>query len=167
MRLHAALSGLHSQTGDLARTAKEGIKDDEDTHGNRYIRAHRGRKRPLLGRPGGAFARQLQDRLGETASGNRPCARHREAGGGARQHCARWARSRAWRSNHQGGTGGDRWKARRAFSAGRLADRIRHSVQHERQRGDIQPRDRDAGRHDGLEDAGPPQRPCQHEPIVE
>ena len=32
------------------------------------------------------------------------------------------------------------------FPAGRLADRLRHAVQHERQRGDLEPRHRDAGR---------------------
>ncbi len=37
-------------------------------------------------------------------------------------------------------------KLRRSFPAGRLADRVGHPVEHERQRGDLQPRHRDAGR---------------------
>ena len=37
----------------------------------------------------------------------------------------------------------DRRQARRSFPAGRLADRLRHPDQHERQRGDRQPRQRD------------------------
>ena len=66
-----------------------------------------------------------------------------------------------------GRAGSDRRQARRPFPAGGLADRLRHPVQHERQRGDLQPRDRDARRRDGLEEAGPPQRPRQYEPVVE
>ncbi len=42
-----------------------------------------------------------------------------------------------------------------------------HPVEHERQRGDLEPRDPDAGRRAGLEDAGPPQRPRQPQPVVE
>ena len=41
------------------------------------------------------------------------------------------------------------------FPAGRLADGLGHAVQHERQRGDLEPRHRDAGRRDGLQEAGP------------
>ncbi len=54
-----------------------------------------------------------------------------------------------------------------SFPAGGLADRLRHPVQHERQRGDLQPRHRDAGRGDGLEEAGPSQRSRQYEPVVQ
>ena len=54
-----------------------------------------------------------------------------------------------------------------AFPARRLADRLRHAVQHERQRGDLEPRDRNARRRDGLEEAGPSERPRQYEPVVE
>ncbi len=58
-------------------------------------------------------------------------------------------------------------QARRAFPAGGLADRLGHPVEHERQRGDLEPGDRDAGRRNGLQKARPPQRPRQHEPVVE
>ena len=72
------------------------------------------------------------------------------------------------RQGDRGGrAGGDRRQARRAFSAGRLADRLGHAIQHERQRGDLEPRDRDAGRRDGLQEARASQRPRQHEPVVE
>ena len=51
--------------------------------------------------------------------------------------------------------------------AGGLADRLGHAVEHERQRGDLEPGDRDARRRDRLEAAGAPERPRQHEPVVE
>ena len=66
-----------------------------------------------------------------------------------------------------GRPGGDRRQARRPFPAGGLADRLGHPVEHERQRGDLEPRHRDAGRRDGLQEARPSQRPRQHEPVVE
>ena len=53
----------------------------------------------------------------------------------------------------QRGAGGDRGQARRSFPARRLADGLGHAIEHERQRGDLEPRDRDAGRRDGLEEA--------------
>ncbi len=58
-------------------------------------------------------------------------------------------------------------KLERPLPAGGLADRLRHPVEHERQRGDLEPRHRDAGRRDGDQEAGPPQRPRQYEPVVE
>ena len=51
------------------------------------------------------------------------------------------------------GAGGDGRQARRSLPARRLADGLGHPVEHERQRGDLQPRHRDAGRRDGLEEA--------------
>ena len=53
------------------------------------------------------------------------------------------------------------------FPPGGLADGLGHPVEHERQRGDLQPRHREAGRGDGLQVAGAPQRPRQHEPVVQ
>ena len=66
-----------------------------------------------------------------------------------------------------GRAGGDRRQARRPFPAGRVADRLRHADQHERQRGDREPRERIARRQARREVAGPPERPRQHEPVVE
>ena len=60
-----------------------------------------------------------------------------------------------------------RRQARRSFSAGGVADGIGHAVEHERQRGDLEPGDRNARRRDGLEEARAPQRPRQYEPVVE
>ena len=48
-----------------------------------------------------------------------------------------------------------------------LADRLRHPDQHERQRGDRQPRQRNARRQARREVADPSQRSRQHEPVVE
>ena len=61
----------------------------------------------------------------------------------------------------------DRRNPRRSLPAGRLADRIGHPEQHERQRGHRQSCDRDARRHPRDEDAGTPQRSRQPLAIVE
>ena len=52
----------------------------------------------------------------------------------------------------------DRRQAERSVSAAHLADRQRHADQHERERGHLEPRDRDRGRRDGIEEADPSQR---------
>ena len=83
------------------------------------------------------------------------------------QQGARPARSAPCRRHRRGGAGGDRRQARRQFPARRLADRLRHADQHERQRGDRQPRDRDARRRARVEEAGPPERPRELQPVVE
>ena len=75
--------------------------------------------------------------------------------------------ARRTRAIDRGRAGGDRRQARRALPARRLADRLRHPDQHERQRGDRQPRERAARRRARREGAGASQRPCQHEPVVE
>ena len=66
-----------------------------------------------------------------------------------------------------GGAGGDRRQARRRVSAGGLADRLRHADQYERERGDLEPRHRNARRREGLEKAGSPERPCEPRAIFE
>ncbi len=60
-----------------------------------------------------------------------------------------------------------RRQARRSFSAGGVADRLRHPDQHEPQRGDRGARQRDARRQAWRQDAGASQRSRQHEPVVE
>ena len=50
-------------------------------------------------------------------------------------------------------SGGDRRKARRSFPARGLADRLRHPVQHECQRGHLEPGHRAARRGKGLQEA--------------
>ena len=93
--------------------------------------------------------------------------RHHQARRGAHQQGTRQARPAPRRRHRRGRAGSDRRQARRRISAGRLADRLRHADQHERQRGDRQPRDRDARRRARIEEAGPPERPRQYEPVVE
>jgi fumarate hydratase class II len=102
------------------------------------------------------------------AAFGRACARHRQAGGRARQHRARPARCRrSVRRSSRAAQEVIDGKLDDHFPAGGLADRLRHAVQHERQRGDLQPRDRDARRRDRLQEADPSERPRQHEPVVE
>ena len=63
---------------------------------------------------------------------------------------------------------GDRRQARRPLPAGRLPDRARGTqIEHERQRGHLEPRDRAGRRRAGLEEAGPPERRRQPRPVVE
>ena len=45
-----------------------------------------------------------------------------------------------------------------------LADRERHPDEHERERGHLEPRDRDGGRHDRVQEADPPER--RREPVA-
>ncbi len=49
-------------------------------------------------------------------------------------------------------------KLNEPFSAAHLADRQRHADQHERQRGDLESRDRDCGRRDGQQKADSSER---------
>ena len=71
------------------------------------------------------------------------------------------------RSDRPRGRRGDRGDARRSLSAVRLADRQRHADQHERQRGDLEPRDRAGRRRDRIEEADPSERSRQPRPVVE
>ena len=57
--------------------------------------------------------------------------------------------------------------ARRRLRRRHLPDRVGHLQQHERQRGDREPRDPDPRRHGRQQEAGPPQRPRQHGAVVE
>ena len=75
--------------------------------------------------------------------------------------------ARAHARHRHGRAGGDRRQARRSVPAGGLADRLRHPDQHERQRGDRQPRQRAARRQARREVAGASERSRQHEPVVE
>ena len=158
-----ALLGRGSTSHDRDQACKSGPRP----HRDRQLRRHRGGGRQVLGRAGAALARQLQDRLGEAAQADRARARHRQARRGRGEHGARPARPEARQGDRRRRAGGDRGQARRALPAGRLADGLRHAVEHERQRGDLEPGDRDAGRRDGLQEAGASQRPRQHEPVVE
>ena len=149
------------------RDSRHARQEARHPHRDRFLRADRGPRRPLLGRAIGALAGELPDRLGEAAGADRARPRHHQARRGRSEHGPRQARPEGRRSHRQGGAGSRRRQARRAFPAGRLADRLGHAVQHERQRGDRQPRHRDPRRRHRLEDAGPSQRPRQHEPVVQ
>jgi hypothetical protein len=135
-------------------------------HRDRQLWPAGGSRRQVLGRADPALDHQLPDRLGKAARRDHPRAWRDQAGGGAGQHGHRrsarrsarpWCRPRPR----------CRGQVRRQLPAGGLADRLGHPVEHERQRGDQQPRHRDHGRRDGLEKAGPPERPCEHGPVVE
>ena len=60
-----------------------------------------------------------------------------------------------------------RRQARRRVSAGRISDRVRHPVQHERQRGHRQPGDPDRRRRHRIQEADPSQRRRQSQSVVE
>ncbi len=57
--------------------------------------------------------------------------------------------------------------ARRRVPALRVADRVGHADQHERQRGDRQPRHPAARRRAGQQGPGPPERRRQHGPVAQ
>ena len=96
-----------------------------------------------------------------------PRARHRQARIGGNQSRTWLARSAPRPRHRPRGARGDRRQARRSFSAGGLADRIRHADQHEPQRGDRQSRQRTARRRARRQEAGASQRSRQHESVVE
>ena len=129
-------------------------------------RDRRARQR-LLGRSVPAQPPELQDRRRTHAGAADPRARHHQAGGGAGERRGRPARCRTRRGDRRGGRRGDRWKARRSLPPGRLADRLGHPEQHERQRGDRQPGLPDHGSAHGPEDPGSSQRPRQSQPVVQ
>jgi fumarate hydratase class II len=58
-------------------------------------------------------------------------------------------------------------KLERALPAGGVADRLGHAEQHERERGDLEPRHRAGRRHAGLQEARAPERPRQHVAVLE
>ena len=71
------------------------------------------------------------------------------------------------RTHRPRGSGRHRRQARRRVSAGRISDRVRHPVQHERQRGDRQPGDPDRRRRHRIQEADPSQRRRQSQSVVE
>ena len=131
----------------------------------------RGRRRPLLGRADRALARTISRSATPTPTG---CRSRSSARSAILKKAAALvnaelgvARPGDRRPDRRGGRRGDRRQARRPLPAVRLADRLRHADQHERQRGDREPRDRDGRRRARLEDAGPPERPRQHVAVVQ
>ena len=74
---------------------------------------------------------------------------------------------RARGADRAGGRRDHRGQARRPLPALRLADRVRHTDEHERQRGHLQPGDRDRRWGAGEQDPDPSQRRRQHVAVVE
>ena len=156
MTLAAGYDGRHITTG--------GHHDDRVPHRDRLARRDRGRRVAVLGGPDRALDPSFLDRV----AGRRPDAargrardRHPQEGSRPGQHGARDARPVDRRPDRGGGGRGDRRHARRALPALRVADRLGHPVQHERQRGHLEPGDRDGGRRARLQDARAPERPRQ------
>ncbi len=128
------------------------------TRTERHFRPHRGAVRRYW--EAQAQRSSVTSRLlgGKAARPRHPGARHRQARGrGANMKLKRLDPKLGRRLAAR--AGGDRRQARRAFPAGRLQTGLRHAVQHERQRGDLEPGDRDAGRRHGLQEAVHPNDP--------
>ena len=121
----------------------------------------------LLGRADAALAEAFQHRVRCNAARDDTRARDTQKGGGDRQRRPRQASRGQDGPDRPGGRRGDRRQARRPFPAARLADRLGHADQHERQRGHLEPRHRDRGRRDGFENAGPPERRRKQIAVVE
>mgnify|MGYP003694077353 CR=1 FL=1 len=86
---------------------------------------------------------------------------------GARECRAGRARPGQGRTDHSRGAGSDRRPLGRRISAGRVPDRLRHAIEHERQRGDRQPRDPVGRRRRWIEEADPPERRRESQPVVQ
>ena len=150
-----------------ARSGFFGVLHVQDPHGERQPRRDRGSGRRLLGRPDRARPPQFPG-LGAALPASFPRRARPDQGrgrGGQRRDGDRRAQAR--RGDPSRRHRGLRGQARRPLPARHLPDRLRHLDQHERQRGDLEPRDRDARRRDGIEEAGPSQRPRQRGTVLE
>ena len=135
---------------------------------NRQLRPDRGPRRRLLGRADRAIDREFPVRAARAdAARDRPRARLHQAGGGAGECPDRRARPADCRGDPAGGRRSRARRSRQPVPAGHLADRLGHAVEHERQRGDRGPGEREARGHARRQGAGPPQRPCEQGPVVE
>ena len=134
---------------------------------DRQLRSDRCCRRSLLGRADRTVATEFPHRRRPDADADRSRARHGQAGRRRNQSRTRAARPAPRRRHYPRRARGDRRQARRAFSAGGLADRVRHANQHEPQRGDRQSRQRNAGRQARRQAAGASERSRQYEPVVE
>ncbi len=126
---------------------EEGWRDDRDAHRDRQLRTAGGRRPTATGgrRPSG---RSRTSRSAGRSSRSRSCralgiikqaAADGERGAGRPRPGAR-------RGDRGGGGRGGGRQVGRPLPAGGLADRLGHPVEHERQRGDLEPGDRDARR---------------------
>ena len=145
----------------------EDVRRTANPRGKRHLRPDRGAGGPLLGGADPAQPAELPDRHRDHARAAGACARHRQARGRKGQSRPRRARAARRRRHHARRAGGDRRPAGRTLPAGGLADRLRHPEQHERERGDREPRQRDPGRAARQQGAGPSQRSRQPQPVLE
>ncbi|CAA9557098.1 MAG: Fumarate hydratase class II, partial [uncultured Thermoleophilia bacterium] len=141
-----------------------GRADRDGQHGSR---ARAGR--PTVGRPDRAFAVELPDRrralpLHATAD---PRARGAEEGRRPGERRARHAAAREGGAHHARRRRGDLRGARRPLPARGVPDRVRHADEHERERGDLEPRHPARGRRARDEAAGPPERRRQQGTVLE
>ena len=146
------------------------VRDDRLPHRDRLDRAYRGPERPVLGRADPAIAASLLDRRrgrGADADGGRPRARPAQEGGRAGERRTRPARSIAGGPDRRGRRRDPRRRSRRSLPPLRLADRLRHADEHERERGHLEPGDRDGWGRARLQGAGASQRSRQHVAVLE
>ena len=135
----------------------------------RRARRSSGAGGPFVGRADPALPAQLPSRRRAVPLGpaGDPRVRPLEEMRGAGEPRARPTAEGEGRSHRPRRAGGDRRQARRRVSAGRVSDRLRHPVQHERQRGDRQPGHPDRRRRHRIEEADPSQRRRQSQPVVQ
>ena len=158
IRRDEALSvSRHNQGSVMAK-----IRTETDTFGPIEVPADR-----YWGAQTQRSLREFPHRRRAHAAAAHPRARPRQARRRRGEPVARAARPQARARDRRGRPGGDRRQARRSFPAGRVADRLRHADQHEPERGDREPRQRDARRQARREVAGASERSRQHEPVVE
>ena len=139
-------AGSRSDTG--------GLLNDGGHEGENRVRQHgrdRGSGRPLLGRADPAVAAELPDRRRPLFPRDDPGPRGGQEGVGRGERGAGRARARDRRPDHRGGCRSGRRGPRRPLPARGLADGLGHPVEHERQRGDLEPRHRDGGGRDGVQ----------------
>src|SRR5262249_7892309 len=161
-----------------ASSTSRSTRGTHDTQGSDRQRIPHRRRRPgkrrgpggsPVGRPDPAVAPQFPDRGGALPLGTArdPRPRHPEEVRGPGERGAGPTAARESRPDRPGGAGGDRRQARRRVPAGCVPDRLGHPDQHERQRADRQPGHPARRRRGRLEDADPPQRRRQPQPVVQ
>ncbi len=138
-----------------------------DTDRARHLRTDRSARRSAVGRANAALARALPHLDREDAGGADTRDADRQAQRRSRQSGPRHPFAQGRRRDCRGLRRGAGRGARGRIPAGRLADRIRHADQHERQRGARQSRIGAPGRRARRGEARASERRRQSRPIVE
>ena len=171
-RRRSRWSPLVRRLGGWRYPFPEGLNDDERVaHRVRFHRRDRRRRRPLLGGADPALAPPLLDRSRGSrphAERARPGAGHLEEGGrtgerGVRRRSTPGSPTLIVRAADEVIDG----TPRRPLPPVRVADRLGHADQHERERGHLEPRDRAGRGHARIEVAGASQRPREHVAVLE